>query len=106
MKKSHGPAFRRTLIPLEHCKSCKGKAVIQGLFHHLDCIDCHASGWVRADGGEPLSLQDLVTQLSFNLNAAQDMFLAIKSDLKPVGLLNYYDQNNRRGAGGTNFTGD
>jgi hypothetical protein len=106
MSKSHGPALRRTLIPLEHCKSCKGQAVITGLFHHLDCIDCHASGWVRADGGEPLSLQDLVTQLSFNLNAAYAAGLAGSSEKEPVGLLNYYSQNNRRGAGGSNFTGD
>ncbi|MBV1812507.1 hypothetical protein KTT58_07135 [Pseudomonas viridiflava] len=106
MKRSHGTAFRRTLIPLEKCKSCNGRAVIKGLFHHLDCIDCHASGWVRADEGEPLSLQDLVTQLSFNLNQAHAMLLGGSSDVKPVGLFNYYEQNNRRGAGGSNYTGD
>lgn len=108
MKKSHGPAFRKELIPLAVCPSCKGKAVIKGLFHHLDCLDCNASGWVREDNGQALELQDLVTQLSFNLSRAYEQ-LARPCECKriqPVGLMNYYSQNNRRGVGGSNYTGD
>lgn len=106
MKKSHGPAFRRVLIPLEPCKSCNGQAVITGMFHQLDCINCHASGWVRADGGDARSLQDLVTQLSFNLADAHAVGPTGTSEKERLGLLNYYSHNNRRGAGGSNYTGD
>jgi hypothetical protein len=82
--------------------------VIKGLFHHLDCLDCNASGWVREDNGQALDLQDLVTQLSFNLSRAYEQ-LARPCEgkrIQPVGLMNYYSQNNRRGAGGSNYTGD
>jgi hypothetical protein len=48
----------------------------------------------------------LVTQLSFNLSAAYAAGLAGSAEKEPVGLHNYYSQNNRRGAGGSNFTGD
>lgn len=103
-KKQHGPAFKKQVIPLAPCPACKGKAVINGVFHELDCIQCHASGWVRFDNGRALELQELVTQLGFNLRIAckqiQERITA------PLDMPDYYSQNNRRGAGGTNFTGD
>jgi hypothetical protein len=109
LKKSHGPAFRKELIPLKACPSCQGQAVIKGLFHHLDCLDCNASGWVREDNGQALELQDLVTQLSFNLRRAFGVVEELRRPASahqgdPIGL--FYSQNNRRGAGGSNYTGD
>ena len=105
MKKSHGPAFKKEVIPLAPCPACKGKAVISGVFHEIDCAQCHASGWVRFDSGQALELQELVTQLGFNLRIACKQ-IEQRMSRPSMGVSDYYDQNNRRGAGGTNFTGD
>jgi hypothetical protein len=104
MKKSSGPAFHKQVIPLSACPTCKGRAVISGVFHEIECIQCHASGWVRFDNGHALELQELVTQLGFNLRIACkqiDQRMTASLDVP-----DYYNQNNRRGAGGSNYTGD
>lgn len=108
MKKSHGPDLRRRVIPLKTCDMCCGRAVIKGVFHDLDCIACNASGWVRLDNGEALEAQELITQLSFNLQKAMKQ-LAQFVDLNQAvdaATARYYQQNNRLGAGGTHYTGD
>lgn len=105
MKKSHGPAFRAALLDLAKCPACRGRAVINGVFHELACVQCNASGWVTAETGEALPLEVLVTQLSIRLQAA-DHQLAQFRKLAPSGASAQYEQNNRRGAGGTNYTGD
>lgn len=104
-KKTHGPSLNREIIPLKSCSACKGAAVIKGLFHQLDCLDCNASGWVRFDNGEALELQELVTQLGFNLRVACKQ---IEQRMTPPSfdVPDYYSQNNRRGAGASNYTGD
>lgn len=104
MKKSHGPAFRKQQIELIQCPACRGKAVIKGVFHDLDCAQCNASGWVDAVG-QALPLEELVTQLSIRLQAA-DHQLAHFRKLSRYGAQQQYEQNNRRGVGGTNYTGD
>lgn len=103
MKKIHGPAFVRCLIPLADCPSCAGKGVIQGVFHQLDCIGCHASGLVHAETLEPLPLEVLVVQLGMLLRRERFM---TKVKAGATGIVAQYQQNNRRGAGGSNFTGD
>ena len=105
MKKSQGPSLIREIIPLKACSACKGAAVIKGLFHQLDCLDCNASGWVRFDNGEALELQELVTQLGFNLRVACKQIDEHMSGRR-FDAPEYYEQNNRRGAGASNFTGD
>lgn len=106
--KRHGPDFRKEIIPLATCPDCRGMAVIKGVFHELDCEACNASGWVRFDNGQKLDLQDLVTQLGFSLRLACKQIR--DSAVRPVsyreGPESGYCQNNRRGAGGTNYTGD
>lgn len=105
MKKEHGPAFRAVQLDLAKCPACRGRAVVKGVFHELACVQCHASGWVTADTGEALPLEVLVTQLSIRLRAA-DQQIAQLNCFKPAGAEAQYEQNNRRGAGGTNYTGD
>lgn len=102
-KKTHGPAFVRCLIPLTDCPSCAGKGVIQGVFHQLDCIGCHASGQVHAITLEPLPLEDLVVQLGMLLR--RERHLAV---LAPAAndTAEQYQQNNSRGAGRSSFKGD
>jgi hypothetical protein len=106
MKKSHGPAFRAARIELAKCPACRGRAVVQGVFHDLPCDQCNASGWVSADTGEALPLDVLVTQLSLRLQAAEQQIEQLKRSVPMNGPAAQYTQNNRRGAGGTNFTGD
>lgn len=33
MRKAHGPAFKKAVIELAQCPLCRGRAVIQGVFH-------------------------------------------------------------------------
>lgn len=105
MKKSHGPAFRKEVIELAQCSACKGKAVTQGVFHQMACVQCNASGWVAAGTGEALPLEELVTQLSLRLQAAKRHINELKHP-RATGPEVLYQNGNRRGGGGTNFTGD
>ena len=103
MKKSHGPAFVRCLIPMTECPSCCGAGLVQGVFHQLECIGCHSSGFVHAETLEPLPMQDLVIQLGLEIRRARNRL----SSSPPIGgAQDQYERNNRRGAGGSNYTGD
>ncbi|QQN29334.1 hypothetical protein [Pseudomonas syringae group genomosp. 3] len=106
MKKSHGPAFRAAQFDMAQCPACRGRAVIKGVFHELACVQCNASGWVAAETGEALPLEVLVTQLSMRLQAADRQIEQLKRPAQMSGPAAIYQQNNRRGAGGSNYTGD
>lgn len=106
MKKSHGPAFRAAQLDLAKCPACRGRAVITGVFHELACVQCNASGWVTAETGEALPLEVLVTQLSIRLQAAEQRLELLARPARAVGPEAQYENNNRRGPGATNFTGD
>jgi hypothetical protein len=106
MKKAQTHGFRKAQIELEHCSTCKGKAVLPGVFYELVCSDCNGSGWVMAGSRLVLSTDELVTQLSLRLQQAQheiEVLQQVQSASDPTG---YYQQNNRRGAGASNYTGD
>ncbi|KJK14870.1 hypothetical protein [Pseudomonas sp. 2(2015)] len=105
MNKSHGPAFRKQAMELAQCPACRGKAVIKGVFHDLACVQCNASGWVVAATGEALPVEDLVTQLSLRLQAAQRQINELKHP-RATGPEAIYQEVNRLGAGGINYTGD
>lgn len=105
MKKSHGPAFKKEVIELAECPACKGKAFIQGVFHQLACVPCNASGWVAAVTGETLPLEELVTQLSLRLQVVQRLINELKQP-RATGPEAQYQEGNRLGAGGINYTGD
>jgi hypothetical protein len=104
MKNSHGPAFRKELKPLMGCGTCRGNGVVSGVFHQLDCAACHGSGWVCQSTGDALPLEDLVPQLNMKLrHMAAELNRARHSQ---GGAHEQYEKNNRRGAGGSNYTGD
>lgn len=105
MRKSHGPAFKKAVIELDECPLCRGRAVIQGVFHELPCGHCHASGFVAAATGEALALDELVTQLSLALQAAHRQIEQLKKP-RATGPGAHYQEGNRLGAGGSNYTGD
>jgi len=104
VKKTHGPSFRKELKPLMECAACRGTGAIRGVFHQLDCTNCHGSGWVCQATGDALPLEDLVPQLNMKLrNMAAELNRARHAQ---GGAHEQYEQNNRRGAGGSNWTGD
>lgn len=99
----HGPAKTRRQIPVADCPSCAGRGLIKGVFHQLDCIGCHASGLVHAETLEAIPLEDLVVLLSTMLRKERNV---VTGPSGSAGAEAQYNQNNRRGAGGSNFTGD
>ncbi|MCH7419619.1 hypothetical protein [Pseudomonas mosselii] len=105
MKKSHGPPLKKLVIDLAQCPECRGRAVIRGVFYDLPCDRCSASGWVAAATGEALALDELVTQLSMRLQAANRQIEQLKRP-HAGGPEAGYQGSNRRGVGGTNYTGD
>ena len=105
MRKSHGPAFKKAVIVLAQCPLCRGRAVTQGVFHELPCGHCNASGWVAAATGEALPLDELVTQLSMRLRVALRQIEQLKTP-RATGPGAHYQEGNRLGAGGSNYTGD
>ena len=105
MRKSHGPAFKKAVIELAQCPMCRGRAVTKGLFHELPCGRCNASGWVSALTGEALPVEELVIQLSLRLQEAERQINDLKHP-RAVGPEAQYQEGNRLGAGGSNYTGD
>lgn len=105
MNRSHGPAFKKPVIDLAQCPMCCGKAVIKGLFHELSCDRCNASGWVAAATGTALALDELVTQLGMRLQVATRQIEQLRT-ARATGPTLVYQESNRLGAGGTNYTGD
>ena len=105
MKKSHGPALKKPVIELAQCPGCFGKALIKGLFYELSCERCNASGWVAAATGEALALSELVIQLSMRLQTATRQIEQLRK-ARNEGPATAYQDGNRLGAGGTNYTGD
>ncbi|MNC46388.1 DnaJ central domain protein [compost metagenome] len=106
MQKGQGLGFKRQRIELEPCPVCKGRAVVQGISFELICTDCNGSGWVVLGSRLVLSSDELVTQLSFKLQRAQREIEVLKQRTSTSGRAEYHQMNNRRGAGGTNYTGD
>lgn len=106
MQKGHGLGFKRQRIELESCPICKGKAVVQGISYELICTDCNGSGWVVLGSRLVLSSDELVTQLSFRLQQAQREIEVLQQGSSISGPAECYEQNNRRGVGGSNYTGD
>lgn len=106
MKKSLHLEFSRRPIPLAVCQECRGLATVSGLYGPRPCMQCSVSGWVSVDTGEALPLEDLVFQLSLKLQQAQQQIEALKCEPRVPGPATQYQQNNRRGAGASNFTGD
>lgn len=106
VKKGLQDGFKRPRLDLVQCPVCKGRAVVRGVFYELVCAECNGSGWVVEGSRLVLSLEELVTQLSFKLQAAEREIRALKSPGGMAGPERHYNESNRRGAGGVNFTGD
>lgn len=105
MKKQHGPALVRSLIPMTECPSCAGKGYINGLLHQLDCIGCHGAGLVHAETLEAIPVNDLVVQLGMKVRNLTARLKTLDCST-PSAEARHYQQDNTRGAGRTTFRGD
>lgn len=105
MRKTHGPALRKERLILTRCPDCHGSALVKGVFYELPCGLCNASGWVSAVTGQPLPLEELVTQLGLRVRELEQQ-VDRQRPPRTEGPDAQYQLNNRRGAGGTNYTGD
>ncbi|WP_223997950.1 hypothetical protein [Pseudomonas asiatica] len=106
VKKGLQDGFRRPRLDLVQCSACRGRAVVNGVFFELVCTDCNGSGWVVEGSRLVLSLEELVTQLSFKLQQADRQIEVLKGRTNEGGPQRQYQESNRLGAGGTNYTGD
>lgn len=111
MNKCHGPAFRRELKFIVECNVCRGTGIYTGVFHQMTCENCHSSGWVCGRTLKTLPLMDVVQVLNVRLRDAMLELASARQALvgmnrESSGAAQQYEQNNRRGAGGSNFTGD
>lgn len=104
-RKSHGPSFKKHMIKLTECTVCQGRGVVQGIFHELGCDACSASGWIDRWTNQPMPLNELVIQLGMNLRAAQRQIQLLKHP-RATGPEASYQEGNRLGAGGSNYTAD
>jgi hypothetical protein len=104
MKRTHGPALRRQRKSMMECGACRGAGIVGGVFHDLDCVTCDGTGWLCAVTGSPLALPELVLELNRRLRDALAEVGRARHQIG--GAQQQYNENNRRGAGGTNYTGD
>jgi len=106
VKRGLQDGFKRPRLDLVRCPDCKGRAIVKGVFYELVCVDCNGSGWVVEGSRLLLPLEELVTQLSFKLQAAEREIQVLKTGSEIAGPERHYNEPNRRGSGGSNFTGD
>jgi hypothetical protein len=104
MKKLHGSLQKRELKFIVECNICLGKGERLGLFHYLECEQCLGSGWVCGHTLQTLPLSDVVPVLNARLKDALTEIAKARHVIR--GAQQQYEQNNRRGAGGSNYTGD
>ena len=88
------------------CIKCRGKGEIMGATMRIFCPLCYGHRFISIEESEPLSLRGLCEEL---FQARKALALAVGNlNSKPLTTgpeAGYYD-NNGRGAGGSNFTGD
>lgn len=103
MRKKHGPDFKREDIKVERCRDCRGKGTVTGVFYELPCTDCGGVGWV-ASGMIGVSMEDLAWALGQRANKAEhELAERIRTSVLAG---NGSQRNNRKGPGGSHYTGD
>lgn len=99
MPKKHGPDLKKAVPAIQRCRTCRGKGFTEGVFFQIDCTACDGAGWVGMDGA-PVEQASLIRALGRRVDKAEQELVA------RAKTSTMFDDNNRRGAGGSNFTGD
>lgn len=103
MKRRHGPDLQKQLRPLAPCRECQGHGVVKGLFYEMPCDGCHGSGFVDAQTGERLDLEELVLQLGKALRLERQKLASLPAAAGAER--DYGSDNGRHGLRG-HWTGD
>lgn len=103
MKRRHGPDLQKQLRPLAPCRECQGRGVVKGLFYEMPCDGCHGSGFVDAQTGERLDLEELVLQLGKALRLERQKLANLPAAL---GAERDYGSDNGRHGLRSHWTGD
>ncbi|MDT4832705.1 hypothetical protein FQZ97_662710 [compost metagenome] len=98
----HEIAYRGNVArrELARCEVCLGAGRIKGIFHLMECAACDGTGLVDAVTFEALEPRDMVAQLLIRLAERG------KQKRTAPGPEADYTGSNRRGAGGSHWTGD
>jgi len=89
---------------MTECPSCHGAGLIQGVFHQLECIGCHSSGFVHAETLEPLLIEELVIQLGILVRRERRQVVVGKNPARCI--VDEYQKSNNRGPGRSSYKGD
>lgn len=98
--RKHGPDLQKPVPAIQRCRQCRGKGFKKEVFFELDCIACDGAGWVGMDG-LPVETAALIRALGRRLDQAEQLLV----DRAKASTWSTED-NNRRGAGGSHYTGD
>ncbi|SDS20646.1 hypothetical protein SAMN05216421_1097 [Halopseudomonas xinjiangensis] len=99
MKRS-GPDLMQQVTMPERCETCKGRGVVLGVFHELDCQPCEGIGWLPSAG------RDLAVELGRMLTKLYAHNRLLQAQMpQPAGAERDYQASPRDGARG-HYTGD
>lgn len=94
-----GPDLQKAVPAIQRCRACRGQGFTKGVFFELDCAACDGTGWLGMDG-MPVEPAALIRSLGRRVTEAEQRLV----DQAKVST--WAEDNNRRGAGGSHFTGD
>lgn len=105
MRKKHGPDFKRELIQVESCKTCRGTGVRKGISFQLPCEACAGVGWI-ARGGSEAPIEDIARALGARMAKAERQ-LAERAQIAAITRrARDAEWNNEKGPGGSHYRGD
>ncbi|MEL7937660.1 hypothetical protein [Pseudomonas delhiensis] len=94
-----GPDLQKAVPAIQRCRTCRGQGFTKGVLFELDCTSCDGTGWIGEDG-MPVEPAALIRSLGRRLiEAEQRLVNQVKASV-------WIEENNRRGPGGSHFTGD
>jgi len=97
--RKHGPDLQKAVPAIQRCRQCRGQGFTKGVFFELDCATCDGTGWLGADGA-PVEPVALIRALGQRLDKAEQQLV------DRARASTWSEDNNRRGAGGSHYTGD
>lgn len=104
MPKKSGPDFKKELVPVQRCRTCMSKGVVEGIFYQLPCEDCKGIGWVAQPGHEA-SLEEIARALGAKVNKVESD-LAERIRISVIADKSDSEWNNKKGPGGSHYRGD
>jgi len=100
MRKQHGPDFKKQVQPTVQCPACFGAGTYVGITgYEWECPSCLAAGAVLASDGSPIPEGEVVLTLARKIRD-------LRNEIATLQRTQPTQENNRRGAGFSHYTGD